>query len=295
MNVTIGPMDTEHLPAVAGAVARWQSDPRTHVCYLSMDADAIASELTELEPAGLDAGLVALRDGQVVGCLSAEWDTDPPRVWWYGPFVDPADPEADDIVDVLYERMRFSLPRSVVEEELAVDDRHVTVAAFAARHGFERVDDASAVFVLQTATASVDRGVGVDVMEIEDADRSAVAALHDRLFPGTHSTGGRIASGEHHQVLLVAHSADRPVGYLAGEVQTDGEGYIDYLGVEPDHRGQGIGKALVLAAVGALRGLGCHRISLTVRESNHAARRLYRSLGFTEERLLRPWRKGFGL
>jgi ribosomal protein S18 acetylase RimI-like enzyme len=176
-----------------------------------------------------------------------------------------------------------------------VDDRHTSVAAFSARHGFERVEDASAVFVMESSDAPVEVEAAAAIAFLEDADRVTVATLHDHLFPGTHSTGARITSGEHHDVFLVARADDHPVGYVACEVQADGTGYIDYLGVDADHQGRGIGKALVLAAVRELRERGCRQISLTVRESNQAARHLYRAVGFTEERLLRPWRKGFGL
>lgn len=291
MDAIVEPLQKLRLGDVAETLARWQADPEMHVCYLAEDPAAIASDLIELEPAGLDAALIARRGEEIVAFLAAEWDADPPRVWWHGPFVDPDIEDGSELADVLYQRLRLSLPRSVEQEEVAVDDRHTTVAGFAARHGFERVDNASSLLVLG-AQIEIDTAA-LDVVAVAETDRAAVAALHDVAFPGTHSTGARIASGEHHQVLLVTRVSDRAVGYIACEHQSDGSGYIDYLAVDQRHRGAGLARALIVSAVKALRERGCATISLTVQESNAAARALYRSVGFTEERLLRAWRKGF--
>jgi len=94
---------------------------------------------------------------------------------------------------------------------------------------------------------------------------------------------------------MVATEDGTPVGYVAIEHHPDGEAYIDFLGVAPEHRRRGIGRELIRAALLAGRDLGCPRAALTVREANAGARALYASLGFTEERVLRPLRKGFRL
>ena len=80
---------------------------------------------------------------------------------------------------------------------------------------------------------------------------------------------------------------------MIAEIQPGGLGYIDFVGVHTDQRGRGFGRALVHATLTELVARGVSAAHLTVRESNVAARRLYGSLGFREERLLRPYRKGF--
>lgn len=64
--------------------------------------------------------------------------------------------------------------------------------------------------------ASTPSGGSTD-LELGDlvaADRPAVAALHDQLFPGTHPTGTKVADGNH-RVVLVARDAGSVVGYVA--------------------------------------------------------------------------------
>lgn len=296
----IGRIADAELDEVATWIATQQADPTRHIAYESMEADAVASDLRQLEPHGLDDVLVATEGDDVVGLLGLEHDTEPPRVWWRGPFV--ADGvDVDAVAEALLAAGRARLPAHVTQEEFAPDDRHAWLPAFAARHGFV-AEEASAVLVRDLpGEAGVPRPQAVppDDLQVAGVDATtapAVGALHDAIFPGTHASGSRIAApGEGHAVF-VAVRAGEVVGYVAVERQEDGSGYVDYLGVVDRERGRGIGRTLVAAGCVWLHDeAGCPSAHLTVRESNRGARRLYESLGFDEERLIRPWRRGFSL
>lgn len=293
--ITTSPCRPDQLTAVVALVATQQVRPERHVGYLDVAVDAIAQALAGLEPDGLAGTCVAHEDGEVVGVLGADHDVRPPRVWWHGPFVaDGVDFPA--VADGLYVAARARLPEHVVEEELAPDERHVELAAFAARHGFH-ADPGSAVLSRALAppvVAPLPEGTVIRVLTA--ADRPEVAALHDRLFPSAHAPGDRLDAGADGRVVLVAAGqAGGVVGYAVAEPQADGAGYLDFLGVDPSREGGGIGAALIAATADTLRDVGCDRVHLTVRATNTRARRLYVRLGFTEERVLQPWRKGFSL
>jgi ribosomal-protein-alanine N-acetyltransferase len=57
---------------------------------------------------------------------------------------------------------------------------------------------------------------------------------------------------------------------------------INNIAVHPKHRGKGIGRTLLRAALEAARGADCQVALLEVRPSNSAARALYASEGFVE-------------
>jgi ribosomal protein S18 acetylase RimI-like enzyme len=57
-------------------------------------------------------------------------------------------------------------------------------------------------------------------------------------------------------------------------------GWIYYLGVAPEHRQRGYGRAIMAEAERLLREAGCPKINLQVRTSNREAVAFYERLGF---------------
>jgi GNAT superfamily N-acetyltransferase len=84
-------------------------------------------------------------------------------------------------------------------------------------------------------------------------------------------------------VLLVGEGPDgfaqlrfRPWVYSAGL-----HSYLEELYVVPDRRGNGLGRALLEAAMETARGEGAEQMELGTSEGDVAARALYESVGFT--------------
>ena len=60
-------------------------------------------------------------------------------------------------------------------------------------------------------------------------------------------------------------------------------GWVNYLAVQPEQRGQGHGTALMRHIEQALLTLGCPKLNLQVRSSNTAVLDFYRSLGYAQD------------
>jgi ribosomal protein S18 acetylase RimI-like enzyme len=70
---------------------------------------------------------------------------------------------------------------------------------------------------------------------------------------------------------------------IIGSVMTgyDGHrGWLNYLGVHPEHRSKGFGRKLVEFSMEKLKGLNCPKINLQVRESNKDVIEFYKKLNF---------------
>jgi ribosomal protein S18 acetylase RimI-like enzyme len=283
-------------PALAALAGTQQRHPERHVTYLGLDPEHIAAEMVEEDDDWTAVSAVAEDDddGRIRGWLMGSVDADMGRVWWFGPFVDGGDDGWHSVTDALYAHASSLLPESVDQEELAPDSRHTLLAGWALGHGFH-LDPGSAILGLERA---IETPTGPPAGTIRPATThdDRFAELHDELFANTHTTGRRLlATTDADHIRLVLEVEDTIVGYVAVDVQPDGGGYIDYLGVDPAHRRRGYGLVLVRAGVAALADRGCRRFDLTVREANVGARALYADLGFVEERLVHPYRKGFEL
>ncbi|MCC6507495.1 MAG: GNAT family N-acetyltransferase [Pirellulaceae bacterium] len=69
-------------------------------------------------------------------------------------------------------------------------------------------------------------------------------------------------------------------GTVQGLMVSPREGAIQNLGVHPDYRDQGIGRALLARALEGFRAVGCTHAQLEVTVQNTAAVRLYERVGF---------------
>jgi diamine N-acetyltransferase len=83
-------------------------------------------------------------------------------------------------------------------------------------------------------------------------------------------------------VYAVYHQ-DQMVGFVMYEHDPEqGEWWISNLMIAAGHQGQGYGRAALQVLIPQLRQKGCRELWVGYASDNEAARRLYRSLGFTE-------------
>ncbi|UGS38037.1 GNAT family N-acetyltransferase [Capillimicrobium parvum] len=86
----------------------------------------------------------------------------------------------------------------------------------------------------------------------------------------------------------VARRDERPVGWVAGRVFSDGRGWLKQIAVARCARRLGLGRALMLHSLADLRSSGAASFGLGVRADNENALGLYRDAGFEVER---EWRE----
>ncbi len=75
------------------------------------------------------------------------------------------------------------------------------------------------------------------------------------------------------------------VGVILCSRVKDDVGHITQVCVLPEHRGQGIGEALLAANMEEVKRRGFHMLSLTVTEANAGAVELYKRLGYSVQRV----------
>lgn len=130
-----------------------------------------------------------------------------------------------------------------------------------------------------------DAGVRVEVTDAAGAD--ARAAVHRAAFGGGTFTAERwhaMAAGPAYADArcLVAHD-ERGDAVAAVTVWSAGPGrpgLLEPMGVHPDHRGRGHGRAVTLAAAAALRALGASSALVATPSENAAAVATYAAAGF---------------
>lgn len=133
-----------------------------------------------------------------------------------------------------------------------------------------REDDADAVVAMVRALAAYERS--------EDQVRLTSEQLRRAVFTGAAAGGGPAAH------LLVAEQGGEPIGFALWFLSfSTWEGvhgvYLEDLYVEPEHRGSGAGRALLVALARTADERGWARVEWSVLDWNAPAIGFYRRLG----------------
>jgi ribosomal-protein-alanine N-acetyltransferase len=125
-------------------------------------------------------------------------------------------------------------------------------------------------------TALLRPAVAADLNEVVQIERASFAD------PWTEESFRRLLDGHSAIFQVIGYPPDRDVGgyVIAFAVGEDAE--LLNIAVHPEHRGKGLAGQMLDAVIIELGSRGVRNAFLEVRESNSAARSLYKSRGFTE-------------
>ena len=104
-------------------------------------------------------------------------------------------------------------------------------------------------------------------------------------------SGYRVARRSSRSLWLLNEDANGLAGIVLGERWEDGTGYIDSLAVAARARGQGLGRAMLLHGLNALKDAGLVRAELSVQGENASASALYESVGMRPISTTERWEK----
>ncbi len=280
---TIEPVPTADLDEVLDLIAAEQAHPDRGTTMLGETRDGIAAELDDLEPDWRGSVRAVREEGRLVAAVLGDWDAELGRAWIHGPWVAGGDAElwarwSRPLVDAVLAQ----LPDGIDDWELAADASHVLMASLGADLGLSP-SEANHVYTVEAAAVAGWPDPSGEVRPAGVADRDAVRPLHDQEFPATYAPVETLLPDppDGKYVVVVATDGGRLLGYAAGRVQADGEGYLDFIAVSDDARGRGTGRDLMAAVCRpVIDASTTGKLHLTVQDHRVPARRLYESLGF---------------
>lgn len=160
--------------------------------------------------------------------------------------------------------------------EISLDDREFPTPALPERYGWVAWNDAlierHSLVKFDSFRGEVDSQVFASLGQVEGCRRlmSEIAGHEAFLPPATWMITFQSDAG------LPQHDC----ATIQGLKRTASLGAIQNVGVIPEHRGFGLGRAIVLRALQGFQQAGLQRVYLEVTASNLPAVRLYQSIGF---------------
>lgn len=246
----------------------------------------VIAELHDLDPPWTETLRVVFDGSDLIGVVLVDWDIATRRAWIHGPWISTDEARWPDLDASLLAAATSQLPDVIGNTIMTATVENRRLAALAKRVGWSAgevnhvvIVDRSTIEQWPGSTQARDR-----IRPITDEDVTALGPLHDAEFPDTYYSAvelaARAARGE--QTVLIAHDGNTGIdGYVAGQIQPDGDGYIDFLAIAPDARRRGLGRELLSELCRQLiPETTTQRACLTVQDGRSTARAFYESLGF---------------
>ena len=137
-----------------------------------------------------------------------------------------------------------------------------------------------------------EKKVDVLVRELEDTDIGGITALDEKIGgvyrPDTWEKRIGYYLRRDPEALVVAELDDRVVGFMLGEVRSgefgldEPTGWIEVLGVDPDVRGQAIGRRMAERMLGHFRRRQATTVRTLVDDSMEDIGTFFSRIGFSE-------------
>lgn len=283
-------IDKTNLSEAVAFVSRLNQDLTHKISYFGDTGEEITADFSAVLPPEGFSFIAVGEDGKMAGFFGVEMDLELGRSWLFGPLVEEQNWEA--IAEQLYQAACADLPEAISKQELFFHSQNSRLENFAAKHGFNYHSE-GAVLVLDINQRQ--RRAGSGITGLEPGDSAQLQALHDKLFPNTYFSAEQLEklAAEDDKCLLICLKDESLAGYIFAQLRpASHDVYIDFLGVDPGFRRQGIAQDLVAQVLEwAAKEPFVESASLTVSGDNEVAISLYHSMGFITQLVSKAYRK----
>lgn len=266
----------EELKAMAQFMAEMNTRPEQHSLHCDQNVTDVTNNLLAMSRPE-DNFVVAIESGRIMGAVGGDYNDDKSRMWLWGPFVDGENWE--EVATALLNDLRTLWPAELEYAYSHLNHTNQRGHAFFLSQGFSL----HGVYHTYQATRPDTFPIAPPLPELTAAQHQSYVALHNLAFPNTFHTGRDIFNFlDDNRKLFVIGDEQTIQGYVEVSVnQHPLEGYIEFLAIRPEHRGQGLGRKLLTYAMHwCFNSRQLPSVHLTVRDGNDNARSLYESVGF---------------
>ncbi len=232
--------------------------------------------------------------GRVIGAVGAELDIESRRAWLWGPFAEGGDSEPGAwkaLCEQLYSHLLDTLPFEPKRLDGFIEQSFEQGASFYESCGFSHAET-NYVFVAVRPAEIASPPTMQPFLTPELFE--PFCKLFDVVFPKTFYTGSQVVDRiSHKEQVFVYTEGGGVLGFCHVSInESANEGYIEFVGVDPQQQGRGIAKKLLQTSMYWLfieRGMP--QIGLSTGDDNFQAHALYRGVGFELEHTGLSYRK----
>jgi GNAT superfamily N-acetyltransferase len=273
----------DDIEALAGLIHKKNKKPATQCIHSSTaeNSQGIGDEIRRWLESGEVMYAIAADNGKIRAAAGCEYDVELGRGWLRGPFSEAGD---EALAAVAFDHLLNELPERLIRLDSFLNIENSAGTAFYEARGYEEASRAHVYAAPRVGRPDRAQSPKFAVGSLPAGSEADLAELHDRTFPGTYYSGQALVENQNdsHRLFVISDHGQIN-GYLFGEIEPESEeGYVDFLGVRAEARRQGLGGALLQAALTwFFDDLKVPAVGLTVDDSNINARGLYERVGFS--------------
>lgn len=254
-------------------IASLNNQPAHQCLHCDQEEAGILEEINLLEVPIEEAFSVAWDGDEIIGVLGVDLSAERDRAWLWGPFIKGNDWQKT--ADALHDHFNNQFQSTLKQLNQFLNLANVQARSYYLSRGFQETKTSHVYQTLPPGPSITD-----PYPEMTPPEWRSFIALHEQTFPTTYFSGRQIIErlGKQDKVFTCAQG-ENILGYVYANVEPS-EGFIHFLAVQKENRGQGIGKKLLTTAVSWLFNKhNVPQVSLVVDDENDA-RHLYQKAGF---------------
>lgn len=280
---------------IANFIAKMNQHHEHHIGYCGKDALEIEQAMMDAFGDQPDLWISTLdENGQLTGVLGMDTDTDTGTVELWGPFIQCAPEQWQELAERLWEQGTNKLGENRIHIRKVYgfhNEHHANAITFMKGKGAKLKSRQVILHNRSLNEVSLDQGTNNRIQTIAPSQYESFIQLHDSTFAGTYYDAKTLiqrSSKDHHHLYVLSGSQGEIRGYVYAEADPEfNECSIEYIAVNQDHSRQGLGSLLLNKALYELNQESqVSEIRLCVDETNFGALSLYRKAGFETEHVL---------
>lgn len=276
-------INKENLEKIAEFMAVMNMRKENHIGYCGDNKEEILGTLQEDFLS--NKSLMFLSDEkEIVAVLGVDLDIENKTAEIHGPFVD--EKYGVNLALKLWNNILPLIPNKINKANIFFNYKNSLAMEFANSLNF---NFKSNEFVLSLNREDRIENLSDGVRILKDDEKEEFIKLHDNIFPNTYYSGEMIVNKINSKnKVYIYKDKDEIQGYVYVEVHPEAQqGNIEYLGVNPNFRGRGLGVSLLSMAIDFVFSHDViMEIILCVNCDNEAIK-LYEKCGFKEKNFLK--------
>lgn len=278
MTIEIRVAKKDEFKEIARFASEINKNEELQCLHCSHNEQSFLDDLNEILEKYPEPVIAAFENGNLVGALVSDYDSEKKRVWLWGPFV------GQENWEVLGQLLLNKLFELVNRKDNTFDSfsnlKNINAYNLYIKNGFIKK---GITHIYSAEKEKANLHIKEESKELTNEFYDQFIKLHDESFSNSYYTAKEIiALTNQDKKVFITTDNQILTGYIFFNSQhSENEAYIDFIAIKDGFRNKGLGRKLLSQClVYCFNNRNLNKVSLCVNDDKQSAKSLYKSVGF---------------